>query len=387
MNCTERGRADTIKSSAHRPDLLFFWLVLFLLGIGLLMLLSASFPSAFYEMGTPYYYFIRQGRFALMGLAMMICIAFSDYHVLRKIAKPLLAVTGVLLIMVLIPSIGIVRNNARRWLSLAGIQFQPSELAKLVLILNLAAGIARKREKMLTARQGIFPYLLLTGVLAILVGVQPHLSGAVLIAGTGAILMFVGGIHPLHALGGSFLAVGGAAVILSGVLPYGKSRIAMWHDPFADAEEAGYQLSQSFIAIGSGGWTGLGLGKSRQKFMYLPEEHNDFIFSIVCEELGLMGACLILLLFAAVVLRGYSIALKAGDRFGALLVVGIISLFAMQTFLNISVVTGLLPTTGISLPFFSYGGTALILQLAEMGIVLSVSRGTLERKIHPLNCK
>ena len=165
-----------------------------------------------------------------------------------------------------------------------------------------------------------------------------------------------------------------SALMMSGVIKYGQSRIAMWKDPFIDPRGDGYQLSQSLISIGSGGLLGVGLGKSRQKFLYLPEEHNDFIFAIICEELGLIGATIIMLLFAALILRGYWIALHARDRFGSLMVVGVTTLIAMQTFLNIGVVTGLLPTTGISLPFFSYGGTALLIQLAEMGIVLSVSR-------------
>ena len=186
--------------------------------------------------------------------------------------------------------------------------------------------------------------------------------------------MLVGGIN----LGWVIAAVGGAAgvaaLMFSGIITYGQSRIAMWHNPWLDAQGDGYQLVQSLISIGSGGLLGVGLGKSRQKYLYLPEEHNDFIFAIVCEELGLIGATIIMLLFAALILRGYWIALHARDRFGSLLVVGVTTLIALQTFLNIGVVTGLLPTTGISLPFFSYGGTALSMQLAEMGIVLSVSR-------------
>ena len=186
--------------------------------------------------------------------------------------------------------------------------------------------------------------------------------------------MLVGGINWVWVGAAVGFAGGVAALMLTGVISYGQSRIAMWQNPFIDARGKGYQLSQSLISIGSGGLLGVGLGKSRQKFLYLPEEHNDFIFAIICEELGLIGAGIIMLLFAALILRGYWIALHARDRFGCLLVVGVTTLIAMQVFLNIGVVTGLLPTTGISLPFFSYGGTALSIQLAEMGIVLSVSR-------------
>jgi len=227
---------------------------------------------------------------------------------------------------------------------------------------------------MRTTRYGIAPYLLILGIFSILMLLEPHLSGTVLIVGVGAVLMLVGGIRWFWvAIAG--VGVGGvAALMMSGIITYGQSRIAMWKDPFIDPRGDGYQLSQSLISIGSGGLLGVGLGKSRQKFLYLPEEHNDFIFAIICEELGLIGATIIMLLFAALILRGYWIALHARDRFGSLLVVGVTTLIAMQTFLNIGVVTGLLPTTGISLPFFSYGGTALLIQLAEMGIVLSVSR-------------
>ena len=191
--------------------------------------------------------------------------------------------------------------------------------------------------------------------------------------GVGAALMLVGGINWAWVIG-AVGAAGAAMYLVLFVIGYNTSRITYWLNPWADAQGAGWQLSQSLITIGSGGLWGVGLGKSRQKFLYLPEEHNDFIFAIICEELGLIGASIIMLLFAALILRGYWIALHARDRFGSLLVVGITTLVAMQTFLNIGVVTGLLPTTGISLPFFSYGGTALSIQLAEMGIVLSVSR-------------
>ena len=237
-----------------------------------------------------------------------------------------------------------------------------------------ADSISRKKDKMRTLRYGILPYCLILGVIAFLMMLEPHLSGAILILGAGAVLMLVGGINWGWVIG-AISAAGGLLYVVLFVIGYNTSRITYWLDPWADDPlDKGYQLRQSLITIGSGGLLGSGLGKSRQKFLYLPEEHNDFIFAIVCEELGLIGATIIMLLFAALILRGYWIALHARDRFGSLLVVGVVTLIAMQTFLNIGVVTGLLPTTGISLPFFSYGGTALSMQLAEMGIVLSVSR-------------
>ena len=358
-------------------DLPFCLLVLLLTAIGLVMLLSASFPSAYYETknNDPMHYFTRQGVFAIMGVAAMFFISKINYQRFRAFAKPLLFIAIILLVLVLIPGIGQTRNNATRWIGVGELfTFQPSEIAKLAVVLYFSDSISKKKDKMRTTRYGILPYLLIMGVLAVLMMLEPHLSGTVLILGTGAALMLVGGIRWAW-VGAAVGFVGGvAALMLTGVIKYGQSRIAMWQNPFIDPRGEGYQLSQSLISIGSGGLLGVGLGKSRQKFLYLPEEHNDFIFAIICEELGLIGATIIMLLFAALILRGYWIALHTRDRFGCLLVVGVTTLIAMQTFLNIGVVTGLLPTTGISLPFFSYGGTALSIQLAEMGIVLSVSR-------------
>ena len=358
-------------------DLPFCLLVLLLTAIGLVMLLSASFPSAYYETknNDPMYYFTRQGIFAIMGVAAMFLISKINYQRFRAFAKPLLFFAIILLALVLVPGVGQTRNNATRWIGVGELfTFQPSEIAKLAVVLYFSDSISKKKDKMRTTRYGILPYLFIMGVLAVLMMLEPHLSGTVLILGTGAALMLVGGIRWAW-VGAAVGFVGGvAALMLTGVIKYGQSRIAMWQNPFIDPRGEGYQLSQSLISIGSGGLLGVGLGKSRQKFLYLPEEHNDFIFAIICEELGLIGATIIMLLFAALILRGYWIALHTRDRFGCLLVVGITTLIAMQVFLNIGVVTGLLPTTGISLPFFSYGGTALSIQLAEMGIVLSVSR-------------
>lgn len=365
-------------------DLPFFILVMLLTGVGLVMLLSASFPSAYYETDgqNPMFYFIRQGVFAIMGVAAMLFIGKINYQRFRGLAKPLMYLSIVLLVLVILPGpnaygklLGIRANNAVRWLGIPGtsFQFQPSEIAKLAVVIYFADSISKKKDRMQTFRYGIAPYAVLLIVLAALVGIEPHLSGAILIMGAGAVMMLVGGIH-WRWVG---LAMGAAGLLLYlvlGVIGYNASRIEMWHNPWLDPQGAGYQLCQSLITIGSGGLWGVGLGKSRQKFLYLPEKHNDFIFAIVCEELGLIGATVIMLLFAALILRGFWIALHARDRFGSLMVVGVMTLVGLQTFLNIGVVTGLLPTTGISLPFFSYGGTALSIQLAEMGIVLSVSR-------------
>ena len=373
----QREREELNRELAKGPiDLPFCLLVVLLTGIGLIMLLSASFPSAYYDNDNPMMYFQKQGIFAIAGGAAMVMISKINYQRFRGAAKPLLYASIVLLVLVTIPGIGLVRNHARRWLGIPGssFQFQPSEIAKLAVVLYFSDTISKKKDKMNTTRYGVIPYVLILGLLALLMMLEPHLSGTVLILGAGAVLMLVGGIN-LTWVAAAVAGAGGVAFLMfSGIIKYGQSRLAMWRNPWLDARGDGYQLVQSLYAIGSGGLWGVGLGRSRQKFMYLPEEHNDFIFAVICEELGLIGATIIMLLFAALILRGYWIALHARDRFGSLLVVGITTLVAMQAFLNISVVTGLLPTTGISLPFFSYGGTALMIQLAEMGVVLSVSR-------------
>ena len=356
-------------------DLPFLLLIILLIGIGLVMMLSASFPSAYYINGDPLHYFKRQAVFAGIGIAAMLFISRFNYQRLRMAAKPLLYIAIFLLILVLIPGIGQTRNNATRWLGVGEVlTFQPSEVAKMAVVVYFSNSISKKKDKMGEFRYGILPYVLILGVISILMLMEPHLSGTILIWGAGAVLMLVGGIK-WRWVGAAVGCAGiGAWAMIKGLIPYGQSRIAMWHDPWIDAQGDGYQLVQSLLSIGSGGLLGVGLGKSRQKFLYLPEEHNDFIFAIVCEELGLIGAAIIMVLFAALILRGFWIALHARDRFGSLLVVGFTTLLALQTFLNIGVVTGFLPTTGISLPFFSYGGTALIIQLTEMGIILAVSR-------------
>lgn len=359
-------------------DVTFCLLVLLLTAIGLVMLLSASFPSAYYEASpskhNPLYYFERQAIFAVLGTAVMLLVSKFNYQRLRGVGKILLYISVVLLLLVLIPGIGEIRNGARRWIGMGPLTFQPSEIAKAAIVVYFANSISRKKDQMRTFRYGVLPYAILLVLVAGLVAKEPHLSGAILILCAGAAVMLVGGINWAWVIAAMGAAVGMVYVALF-VIGYNTSRVTYWLNPWAeDPFDKGYQLRQSLITIGSGGLWGLGLGKSRQKFLFLPEEHNDFIFSVVCEELGLVGAGVVMLLFAALVLRGYWIALHCRDRFGALLVVGFTTLIAVQVFLNIAVVSGVLPTTGIPLPFFSYGGTALCVQLAEMGVILSVSR-------------
>ena len=374
-----REKMEESRELARGPiDVTFCLLVLLLTAIGLVMLLSASFPSAYYEASpskhNPLYYFERQAIFAVLGTAVMLLVSKFNYQRLRGVGKILLYISVVLLLLVLIPGIGQIRNGARRWIGMGPLTFQPSEIAKAAIVVYFANSISRKKDQMRTFRYGVLPYAILLVLVAGLVAKEPHLSGAILILCAGAAVMLVGGINWAWVIAAMGAAVGMVYVALF-VIGYNTSRVTYWLNPWAeDPLDKGYQLRQSLITIGSGGLWGLGLGKSRQKFLFLPEEHNDFIFSVVCEELGLVGAGVVMLLFAALVLRGYWIALHCRDRFGTLLVVGFTTLIAVQVFLNIAVVSGVLPTTGIPLPFFSYGGTALCVQLAEMGVILGVSR-------------
>lgn len=381
----QRERARAVEAAAREAgrgpiDVPFLLLVLMLTGIGLIMLFSASFPSAYYETGNPAYYLIRQSIFAALGIAAMVVIGRINYERFRAVSKLLLLISIILLVLVLIPGIGTGRitHGAQRWIrSLGPIpQFQPSEVAKFGVILYFADSISKKKSRMATLREGILPYGFILLLLAGLMMLEPHFSGTVLIVGIGAVMMYVGGIRG-YWVGFGLVGAGGLAfAFMKGIIKYNSSRIKIWQDPLNPEwmQSSGYQIRQSLLAIGSGGLLGVGLGKSRQKFLFLPEEHNDFIFSIVCEELGLIGATLIMAIFALLIIRGYWIALHARDRFGSLLAVGVTTQVALQVFLNIAVVSNLIPNTGISLPFFSYGGTALAIQLAEMGVVLSVSR-------------
>lgn len=384
----QRRREREAWEAARGPmDLPFLLLTLILLVIGLIMLLSASFPSAQTYQGDALYYFKRQATFAALGLFAMFTISKINYQRFRGAARIALIASVVLLVLVIIPGpnkygrlLGLGENGAVRWLGIPGTSFtfQPSEVAKLGVILYFAASISKRRERMESFRKGFLPHILLLLLVAGLTAVEPHLSGAILIFGMGAAIMVVGGIHwGWIAAGVGTVGVGAYLMLFTDLMEkigYNSDRIKTWHDPWWDMQDKSWQMAQSLITIGSGGLLGVGLGKSRQKFMFLPEEHNDFIFAVVCEELGLVGASLIMILFALLIIRGYWIAIHAKDRFSSLLVVGVTTQIALQTFLNIAVVTGFIPATGISLPFFSYGGTALAIQLVEVGIVLSVSR-------------
>jgi len=381
-------------------DLPFLALVILLTGVGLIMVLSASFAAAYYDIehitkNDPYYYAKRQAAFAVLGFVLLYVVSKVNYQHYRWLSLFALIGSFVLLVLVLTP-LGITVNGSRRWLKLflfAGPRYQPSEIAKISIILYFSSRLSKRESQLKAPKQfskrttlgrtlnwmqriGLFElvyYGIIILLFLLLMNEQPHMSGMILILVGAAAVLFASGIRMYWFVGAGTLVVTALYYIITQT-EYMTSRINAWQDPWSVYYEGGYQVIHSQIAIGSGGLLGLGLGNSRQKFLYLPEEHNDFIFAIVCEELGLVGACIILFLFALLIIRGYWIALHARDRFGTLITVGITTLIAVQVFLNIGVVTGLLPTTGISLPFFSYGGTALVIQLIEMGIILSISR-------------
>ncbi len=383
---------DYTKETALRKwsgmDLPFFLLVMLILITGLVMLLSASFPRSYYETVNseegprPLYIFIRQVIFSLLGTGGLLVITRVRIEVIRKYSFWLMAASIGLLLFVLLK--GISGGGAERWINLFGItQLQPSEVAKLAVVLTFSDWICKYGERMKTFKYGVLPFAAVLGILSVLLLMQPHLSATIIIVALGFIMMFAGGTRYFWFLvfGAAFFLA--AQFVMSnrewlgeaaGAFKYAIARIDAWKNPESMKLEGGWQIMQSLYAIGSGGLLGLGLGQSRQKYMYLPEEHNDYIFSIVCEELGFIGATLILLLFAILIIRGFWLALHCRDRYSALVVTGIMALLALQVFLNVAVATNLMPSTGISLPFFSYGGSALCIQMAEMGIVLSISR-------------
>ncbi len=355
-------------------DLPFMFLVLSLLAIGLVMLFSSSYAYALANDGNSYHYVLRQLLWALIGFAVMLFVSFFDYHKLRKWAPiVLLAITIVLLIYVLLTE---THSTANRWIYTPFGTFQPSELAKFTMVLCCAAYMTRNQKKMETFKYGLVPYLGIACVMALLLVAQPHISATMIVLGLMVVMLTVGGTRPVYII----LIIAGAALGLAAlihfeVLEYVTVRWEVFRDPFGYPNpDASHQTRQSLYAIGSGGLFGLGLGNSRQKYLYLPEPQNDFIFAVVCEELGLVGATLIILLFCALVWRGVTIARRAEDRFGSLLAVGLTAQVGIQAFLNVAVVSSMMPNTGISLPFFSYGGTSLVMLMAEMGLVLSVSR-------------
>ena len=361
-------------NTVGKLDITFLSFVLILLTVGLVMLYSSSYAFSYNQYGSSYKFISRQAMFAAVGVVAMLAVSRIDYHFWRRFAWILYAASTAMLALLLVLPPMVEGKDVKRWIVMGPINFQPSEVAKFAVILLFSSLIAANYKQMKSFKFIAFLVTLL-GLQCVLVVMEPHLSATVLIFAIGIVLLIVGGLPKRYILGGVGAGVGlGVLAVVTGVIGYGSDRIKYWLDPWADAMGKGFQTIQSLLAIGSGGILGRGIGQSRQKYLWLPEPHNDFIFAIVCEELGLVGALVIILLFCLLVWRGFTIAMRAKDKFGSLLALGLTFQVGLQAMLNIWVVTNTIPNTGISLPFFSYGGTSLLILLAEMGIVLSVSR-------------
>lgn len=372
LNAKE-DRFSAVRRKGEGVDIPFLVLVLVLLAVGLTMLYSASFAQSQYDTGytSTTRYLEKQGICALIGLAAMWLFSRIPSDFWYRWAWWLYGISIVLLLSVL--AVGQSVNGARRWINIAGIQFQPSEIAKFTMIVLFA-----RLTKGFGQNAGLFRYGVLgfgCALMGILVplALEKHLSAILLMGMVAVVMMFIAGTSPKWLLAGAGAAVVFVVVYIT-FMGYAGDRVTAWLHPEEDPGDTGYQILQSLYAIGSGGVFGLGLGKSKQKYLYLPFQYNDYIYAVICEELGLVGAVAIIVLFAALILRGYWIALRAPDRFSTVLAAGLVTLIAVQTILNLCVVTNLLPSTGIALPLFSYGGTALAVNLGELGIVLGISR-------------
>ncbi len=371
------SKLRSIVSEARGIDVQFLLAVYILLAFGLLMVFSASSPSAYASEATghdSFYYFKRQFLWAVLGSIGMFVAASYDYQKLKKWAFPALCFSVILLIMVLIPAFGRKINDARRWIYIGPVNFQPSEVAKITMIVFFAYSLSKNYKEL--KNFGVFLlYIAIIGIVAVIIMMEPHFSCTMLIVATCAIMLFVAGARIWHFLI-LCLPVIPVLILVVWKSPYRLARVLSFLDPFADIQGSGWQVVQSLYAIGSGGLFGVGMGQSRQKYLNIPEPHNDFIFSILAEEFGLLGVIIVVLMFIFLISRGIKIALKAPDLFGTLLATGIIAMIAIQALVNIAVVTSTIPVTGMPLPFFSYGGTALAITMTEMGIVLNISKNS-----------
>lgn len=355
------------------PDILIIISTVLLLGIGVTMVYSSSAILAFHEMGDYAYYVKRQLIFAALGLIAMFAMMNVDYWILRKWSKVILFVCFALLVIVLIPGVGLARGGARSWLGVGAFSIQPSEFMKLAMILFMAKWLSENQKKLTSFFAGLMPMLALSGSAFALIMLQPDLGTGTVLMGTVMLLIFVAGARISHL---AMLALAGVAGFVALVLaePYRIKRILAFLDPWQDPQGSGYQTIQSLFAIGPGGLIGVGLGESRQKYNYLPEPYNDFIFSILAEELGFIGGTFVLILFMLLIWRGLRTAITAQDPYGCYLAVGITGMIAIQVLINVGVVTGLFPVTGITLPFMSAGGSSLTLTLTGIGVLLNISR-------------
>ena len=360
------------KTPAIKPvDYSLVVIILMLLCFGLVMVFSASSANAHYAYKDATYFFKRQLLWAIAGLVVMWFVSLFSYKKLRRYANLLFTVTIVMLLLV--PIIGLEINGAKRWLGFGSLSFQPSEFAKLTLVLFLARSISYFPNRIAKLGDGYLRYMLIIVGVAGLVLLEPHMSGAIVIGVGGCAVLFAAG-YKIRYFVTTVMCAFPALLGLAIASPYRFKRITSFLDPFADKLGESWQIVQSLYAIGSGGLFGLGLVQSRQKFLYIPEPQNDFIYAIICEELGFIGALFVIFLFGLLIWKGIMIAKEAPDEFSSLTAAGITSLIAVQVLMNIAVVTSTMPVTGVPLPFFSYGGSSLVILLIEMGILLNISR-------------
>ncbi|MCX7921308.1 MAG: putative lipid II flippase FtsW [Clostridia bacterium] len=354
-----------------------FWIfatVLVLLCLGTIMVFSSSAAYAYNTFHGDTYLFLRkQLQSAPIGLVAMIVVMNIDYRKLGKWSSILVVVSMVLLLMARIPGIGRETKGAWRWIYIGPINFQPSEIAKLAVILFFSYSLSKRKDQLKYFYKGLLPYLMIIGVYVALLMFEKHLSGTIVIASVACVILFCAGARIKHFILMSIPAILGvvAAIIYE---PYRLDRVRAFLDPWKYKQDEGWQIVQSLLAIGSGGLFGRGLGKSLQKFLYIPEPHNDFIFSVMAEELGYIGVFTVLLLFLIFIWRGIKIAMNAPDAFGSFIAIGITTLIAIQVIINVAVVTSSMPATGMPLPFFSYGGTSLVFLMCGMGVLLNISR-------------
>lgn len=350
--------------------------VFILLGLGIITVLSASSPTALAETGDSYRYVEKQLISAVIGIGLMFALSTVDYKIYQQKYK--LIFTFCILLLLAVPIIGVSSGGAKRWIALGPISFQPSEIAKVGVIIFYATWLTKNKDKLSNFKDGFFvPILMMLPMIVIVLILQNHFSATLVLCMLVAILMILAGCKIRYfVFVGVPLVVAGIAILVMAGQGFRMQRLMTFFDPWQDISGDGWQIVQSLYAIGSGGFFGVGLGDSKQKYLYIPEPHNDFIFAVLAEELGFIGCAIVIILFAILVWRGIAISMKAPDMFGSLLAAGITSMIAIQVLINIAVVTASMPVTGMALPFFSYGGTALIIILASVGILLSVSRAT-----------
>ncbi len=363
-----------LMTRSDTPDTVLVGTVVALVAIGLVMIFSASSVMAYVEHHDSTYYLKRQAAWLVVAIGCAVWAYRCDYHKLRKVAPVLLTGTMMALLLVFIPHIGIISNGARRWLGAGPLAFQPSEFAKLALVIYLATALTQKGEKIRNLSEGLMPPAIVTAILTVLVLLEPDMGTASLLAFTAGAMFFAAGARWAHLLGAALVTLPTVAIVVL-ASPYKRARILAFIDPWKDAQNTGFHIVQSLLALGSGGPFGLGLGMSRQKFFYLPEQHTDFIFSIIGEEMGLLGAVVVVALFVVLAFRASRIALTAPDRFGFFLGVGCMCMIVIQALINVGVVTSSWPVTGVPLPFISFGGSSLVVSLVAVALIANVGRG------------